>query len=96
MALPLVRRCCPWNANGRSRMPRARMPRTDDALRRRHCLFVWCRQLHTHGDSVHLHLLMGLSGHAPACVRRRLCWAAGAARMPRTDDVLQRRHCLVV
>eukprot|EP00964_Phaeocystis_antarctica_P025045 scaffold14044_cov52-Phaeocystis_antarctica.AAC.3 len=40
MALPLVRRCCPWNANGRSRMPRARMPRTGDALRRCHCLLV--------------------------------------------------------
>ena len=43
-----------------------------------------------HGDGVlHLHLLVGLSGHTPA-VHGCLCRAAGAARMSRTDDVLRR------
>eukprot|EP00964_Phaeocystis_antarctica_P109396 scaffold73863_cov75-Phaeocystis_antarctica.AAC.1 len=47
-----------------------------------------CRQVGSalHGDGVlHLHLLVGLSGHAPA-VLGRLCRAASAARMSRTDD----------
>jgi hypothetical protein len=101
VAPPPVRQCCPWDATQRSRKPCARMPRTDDALRGRHCLltlFICCqlRELqHALGDGVHLHLLGGLSGHAPAM--RRLYWAAGAAaRMFRTDNVPQRRNCLVV
>ena len=68
------------------------LSRTGDGLRRRHCLVTLVdrcqlcqlRQLHAHGDGVHLRLLVGLRGHAPAVPR--LCWAAGAARMSRTDD----------